>query len=489
MLDRQAAKPAALCLILVALFVWPIIDTGILYRDDAFRAVHGVASWWWLGRPLADFIMHVVAMDPFVLPNMAPLPQVLAAACIFATCLITAHRVFGTISYVGVAASFSAIANPFVIENLMYSYDALPMMLAVLLSVIAADLATGKVWWRYVLSAIFLIASLSLYQAGTNAYLCLTTIIVLLSCHKEGIKGVIGIIKPAAIFFAAIAGYYLTVYAYYGKNSRAGTLGLDNEGITKLFENIGEYSERVNSVIGAWSYSIILTALSAAFLLAIFVNIHWKRPSLCPTLILTLTAPLLIAVASIGPLLLLREGFSSYRLMGSAGFVVVFMLATIYRARWVGKATIFLAGIMAAANISLAFNVGSAAGHQRDYEMSSLQTIRQQLDDNWNYYGERRLHVIGSFDMAPITSKRGQFGKFIESVITPSPYWVANQLLYSKGVTNVDVNWSNAGSEYAARACKDQERRQDGINYSLSGFPEHVYILLPKRSEKCKEAG
>lgn len=79
---------------LALLFIYPLIQAGVFYRDDLDRAITGQYGWRGLGRPMADILMKILSASGHY--NLDLFPYTMIASCLFigaASLMLSKHLV------------------------------------------------------------------------------------------------------------------------------------------------------------------------------------------------------------------------------------------------------------------------------------------------------------------------------------------------------------------------------------------------------------
>lgn len=74
--------------LITALFVLPILLSGVLYQDDILRAANGEAYWGVLGRPLSDVVVMSLGFGSGFVVDSFPLSLILAGTFLGASSVI-----------------------------------------------------------------------------------------------------------------------------------------------------------------------------------------------------------------------------------------------------------------------------------------------------------------------------------------------------------------------------------------------------------------
>ncbi|EMF0716610.1 glucosyltransferase domain-containing protein [Citrobacter freundii] len=169
---------------LIIIYVMPIILADRLYIDDILRSQLGYTNWSANGRPLSDLLMMAFSFFGKNIVDLSPLTLIIALS-IFSFCALIYYKTnldeFSPIA--SALIMFSVIANPFLLENLSYKFDVLPMITS--LSILLVPFFfKPKSFICIILSIVMIISSLCLYQASIGFYVCLAIIEYFLSYKK-----------------------------------------------------------------------------------------------------------------------------------------------------------------------------------------------------------------------------------------------------------------------------------------------------------------
>ena len=171
LLDRRKdLRIFLLSLILYSLVLLPILLANRYHLEDISRLIGGVYGWVGEGRPLTAFLMMFLNLfGPMA--DIAPIPQ-LAGISLLAYSTVWIARRFEIQSPLQAAlAAFPLGGSPFFLENLSFRFDSLGMCLSIVLALIPALLLRELNWKSWGIGALSLLASLSFYQTGINAFL------------------------------------------------------------------------------------------------------------------------------------------------------------------------------------------------------------------------------------------------------------------------------------------------------------------------------
>jgi hypothetical protein len=167
---RKGLQTFLFSLILYGLVLLPILVADRYHLEDISRLIGGAYGWLGEGRPLTAFLMMVLNLfGPMA--DFAPIPQ-LAGISLLAYSTVWIARRFEIASPLQAAlAAFPLGGSPFFLENLSFRFDSLGMCLSIVLALIPVLLLKELNWKNCGIGALSLLASLSFYQTGINAFL------------------------------------------------------------------------------------------------------------------------------------------------------------------------------------------------------------------------------------------------------------------------------------------------------------------------------
>ena len=223
------------------IYAYPIIFSDRFYIDDLGRSLLGYTRWGNNGRPLADILMTLISFG-YPLIDISPLPQLLSLIFICASVSLYAVVNFDSLNKKKlVLVSLLFVCNPFLIENLSYKYDSLPMMISA--GVLFLCFSIPNKYFSFALSILFIISSLSLYQASISIFVCLSIIEFIKEYIIHGIKINKCILNQIVRFFQ-LSISYITYSLLIARNYVAGDY---NKSHSELIFNSDNYIEMLSS--------------------------------------------------------------------------------------------------------------------------------------------------------------------------------------------------------------------------------------------------
>lgn len=252
------------------------------YTDDYARTIKGYFNWSNDGRPLSDLVVYIMNMGSD-LTDISPLSYLLTIAFSIISCLIICRFVLRDSSLNSSSSACLVFLSPFYIQNLLYKYDCATMSLSILMCCIPFVDALKKGNKRVAIySVVFVILSLSLYQASVPVFFCLCMIELIASAEKPKINlpsitfircffGGLGIITYKFL----IAPFFLM--GDYG-TERSELVPLNQEGFTNAISNIEKYVEFIiSSISEAWAFVFIVVSIASVLAIALKVKNNESR--------------------------------------------------------------------------------------------------------------------------------------------------------------------------------------------------------------------
>ncbi|HAW4060876.1 TPA: hypothetical protein JLV17_004196 [Escherichia coli] len=187
--------------IFISLYMVPVFLFGKNHRDDYARLVHNYYGWASEGRPLTELIIRALSFGGDV-TSISPLSQILAIFFGGLSCSIVSKYVIkskGTLASLGMMLIFTC---PFFIQNILYKFDVLTMMLSILLCTlpfIFLEKYNYKILFISSLISGFLV--LCTYQPTITLLFALCFVVSLHKCRDA--KKLFGIITGGAVSLVA----------------------------------------------------------------------------------------------------------------------------------------------------------------------------------------------------------------------------------------------------------------------------------------------
>lgn len=370
-------------------YIIPIILADRLYIDDILRSQLGYKRWGINGRPFADFIVSTLNLTTGNITDLSPLPLFVACAS-FSACALIYFRT--NLSYLGPIKSslvfFFMFANPFMLENISYKFDVLPMVLSLSILLIPYGFRF-KYSLSTLLGAVCVLASLSLYQASITLFCSLALIEVFLNYRNRTPD--IYIIKTSINrllqFFIGYLAYHFVANLYIeGKYNKTHSQIIDfsTGGILSAFETAKSFNAKIlmiASEIPATAYVVLF--VSFLYAIAIVVrNIRNGAPQSYLNALIVISSPICIYLFTYLHLSILKYPVITDRVLISfCGFILYAMIIFFSAARNKYACIILVAPLIIFSYV-YSYTYGNAMKYQKEYDSVLSQDISRTILNN-----------------------------------------------------------------------------------------------------------
>ena len=433
-------------LAIIFIFCYPIISADVLYRDDVARSVYSFAAWDGLGRPLADFVMHLFSLNFDLLPNSAPLPLlvgiIIAASTIYYVCNNNKNQADSTAVCVMLTLIF---VSPFFIQNIAFQFDSFTMIFANSLCILSFFIFDNKSYKKILISFASLFSCLSLYQPCANIFIAL---IAYNALFGDGSKKTTHTIF---LFFITYISYYIMMFVVmkYGADGRS-TL-IDIRAVPEaLIDSVIKVLSYAKSVGHLFSITVIIGAI--AYIYFYIKNFKKLLSASTSEKIINILSPLALVLSLSGPLFLLKEGIAEIRVLPGSAAAIAVILYSIYKV--IGeKAFIIASAIILFITISISFQFSNIIKEQRKYEEFVMAMAADDLG-RMNYKGEVYIH--GRAYDSPTTWKMLEATPFLKHVYSPALPWISVSMMQQLSVNNLASLTKTVESDKLSYACSMQ---------------------------------
>lgn len=167
------------------LFYYPVIYGSGFYADDVFRVnvSRKGFGWHYLGRHLATTIAQLYSNSRNLIVDASPLGWLASVALMAASAKLIYLKLNLSLQRYALPLALVFLINPFFIQNFLYRYDNLGMMLGLFFSVLAFALQDSR--RNYPIKILLLLISLNFYQTFSNLYIALMAVLIILKAYEE----------------------------------------------------------------------------------------------------------------------------------------------------------------------------------------------------------------------------------------------------------------------------------------------------------------
>ncbi|WP_439413082.1 glucosyltransferase domain-containing protein [Enterobacter ludwigii] len=361
---------------LALLFIYPLIQAGVFYRDDLDRSITGQYGWRGLGRPLADDLMRFLSASGHY--NLDLFPYTAIVSCLFlgiSALLLSKHLIKMEVPYPKYIASL-LIFNPYLLQNNAYKYDSLGMSLAFLLSILAYTYTNTKLKQEISVKISTGVLALTLYQPCTNIFIGLLALDVFIIAFKAESKPH-QILKNICMKAFILISFYVAYMAIFSPkhNSRSELIKPTTEGFKNLLQTIKNLSNLFSSYFHHPVYIYFLAPLLAIIFL-IAMNVYQKKLKLFKVVILSIFACLIFLISLMGPTIFLVDAPVLPRTLVSFSIIFLFIAIPIV---YLSPSLKYLALVPVITAFAFSAQLSSALKSQSEHEEYIFSMISRDL--------------------------------------------------------------------------------------------------------------
>lgn len=440
-----------LCVLFAFFYVLPLLIANVYYTDDMRRSLTGL-GWKYDGRHFASFLMSKLTGGGRI-SDFFPYSTIFSAV-IFALTgyLISLILRLETKSRLKFSALILLI-NPFLLENLSYRWDSLPMAISVC-AVVVPFLFIDS-WRRFsIASLIGIIITMFTYQASLVVFPLLAILILVKKCMDGDDLSKIG-----RLMLVVFCTFVVSLLIYKIVSVFLPVLSQGERGMT-VFGAEKPLNELLRNTLLTWHlikdgfsrYFTILSALSA--LLAIWAYIRFSKSSekfLNKSLVLPLVAMLFVLMPSV--LLLLKDSWVVPRVL--IGFPFIIYLLLLFISRWKQKIVSVLSILFVLVSLPLMTSYAGALKSQHSLEVSVVQKIAETIDvDN------KEIVFNGQLQYSPETHVALEKYPLLTSLV---PSYLNDDWTWGEMVFNKATNYMYAPKFIYGEARKDLIKRMNSL--------------------------
>ncbi|ENM1948464.1 glucosyltransferase domain-containing protein [Citrobacter braakii] len=414
---------------LALLFIYPLIQAGIYYRDDLDRSITGYYGWRGLGRPFADILTRFFSASGHY--NLDLFPYTMLSSCIFlgaSALALSKHLIKSDIPNANMVAAL-LIFNPFILQNIAYRYDSLGMSIAFFLAVVAYTYKNKNLTIEVATKLIAGVLSLTLYQPCANIFIGLLAIDVIIIATKKDVKvkeSIIFLFKKTILFVS----FFLIYMLFFSpkNNSRAELIHLDQGGLEHLAKTLIALKEMVLSYLyhPVYIYFAIPILISCVFMLIAYrTNIK----QIASFILYGAVSFLIFIISLMGPTLLLQDAPVLPRTLVSFSVILVIIAIPIMRFAPRFK---YAALIPVIASLAFSAQLSNAMKSQQEYENFVFSMIAQDIATHKDIVSIGTVGQLNKNERARLLiDNKPLIGHFV----FPATEFLASYQLVNKGFT------------------------------------------------------
>jgi len=404
-------KTINIYLVAAFLFSLPLLLANTFYIDDNGRAITGNALWGRDGRPLADLLMKALFLSSHV-SDIFPLPLIITTVLIAVTLAHYHRRHFSALkTWVGVLATLSFFANPYLAEIVSYRFDVLTIGCALVLSLAWVLFPVQKPVIQFLTAVFVLLAIYCLYQIAVNIAVMMVFVTAFgqMVNNAPPLQIIRGLVQRGAAFLVASVIYLkiLLPRTFSGEHAANHPGIADNQ----LWETI------CNNALAYWHFidatfykdgkgmEVLLTVLAVAMISAAIIALRYVQHQRSPLRILVAALALLLPCAAFliipGSLLILQNPLLAPRVMLA---VSGFMLFSATLLAWAMKGKGAFINVIVAVPLLYAFTgiyvYGNAIRQQDEINAGITHQLKQ--DTNALSVGTLYMQFNGAAPRSPV---------------------------------------------------------------------------------------
>lgn len=428
MIGTNEKKTLALYSGIALLFIYPLIQAGIFYRDDLDRAITGQYGWRGLGRPVADIIMKILSASGHYNLDLFPYTMIASCLCLGAASLLLMKHLSRMEIRYATFVSGLLIFNPYILQNIAYRYDSLGMALAFLLAVLAYTYSNKNKFHETLVKLVSGIIALTLYQPCANIFIGLLAVDVLILGVKSNTtaKETFKLIARKTAEFILFYFIYMLLFSVKN-NSRAALITPNTEGLHHLSSTVKGLYELVSSYFHGPVYLYFLIPALIAISFSIF-RLSQNKNTLLSFITLAFISFFIFSVSLMGPTIFLEEAPIFPRTLVS--FSVLLILIAILVVESCPKLK-FIALAPVITIFAFSAQLSSALESQRNYENLVFSMAAK---DMLNYESVKSVSTVGQVNINERARLLIENKPLIGYFLSPAAEFMASFQLIDKGV-------------------------------------------------------
>lgn len=428
MICKNDKKTLALYSGLALLFIYPLIQSGVFYRDDLDRAITGQYGWRGLGRPVADILMKILSASGHY--NLDLFPYTMIMSCLFigaSSLLLKKHLTRMDVPYPVFVAAF-LIFNPYMLQNIAYRYDSIGMALAFFLAVLAYTYSDKNLIRKVSIKIVTGVLALTLYQPCANIFIGLLAVDVVIFGLKNhsGKHQSTKLIARKACEFISFYIVYMLLFSTKS-NSRSELITPDIYGYRTLVSTVKDLHALVASYFHGPVYIYFLIPVLFIILLLIKDSVQKNKPFVSTSILIILSI-FIFLISLLGPTIFLHDAPTFPRTLVSFSVLLVIISISIVE---LAPKLKYLALIPLITTFAFSAQLSSAMKSQREYECFVFNMISRDIINHSN------VKLIGTTGQVNINERARLLmdnKPLIGYFLSPASEFLASFQLINKGL-------------------------------------------------------
>lgn len=451
---------------LALLFIYPLIQVGLFYRDDLDRAITGQYGWRGLGRPVADILMKILSASGHY--NLDLFPYTMIASCLFigaAALLLKNHLTKMEVPH-SIFVAALLIFNPYMLQNLAYRYDSLAMSLAFFLAVLSYTYSNKDLIIEASVKIISGVLTLTLYQSCANIFIGLLAVdIIILGLKKDQSfnQSINYIFKRTTIFVL----FHLVYMLFFGldHNYRSNLITPNAEGIEQFLNTIKNLYHLIFSYFSGPVYVYFLLPLLTTFVLVIINKVRTNTPIL-PFLAYSTVSLVIFFFSLMGPTLLLQDAPAFPRTLVSFSVIFVILALPIV---YFSPRIKYIALIPLITTLAFSAQLSSAMKSQREHEDFIFSIIAAEM---MNHQEIKTIITTGQVNLSERVKLLIDNKPLINHFLSPATQFIASFQLINKGLIQTTHGY---GQEHS-NAQKLKSIISEGVKPIIANAEYAIYL-------------
>lgn len=457
MTEFRINNKATIFLIVCSFFyIFPLVIANVYYIDDLARSLYGY-GWKSDGRTFATLLMQFISGGEKI-SNLSPYTNMMAA-CILAftgyySCIITGIEK----DYIFKLSSLIVLTSPFMLENLTYKYDSLPMSI----SIAAVSLPFLLSGWRFIIvSGIGVCVCLLTYQASLVVFFIMAGIVLSNSLieNKKTLTKIYCI--SSAIVFGGILTSLTNIIIppeFAGRNK---LIFSALNPISELKKNISNAIDYTSLAFSGGYFFVYIIIFLSFIISSLYILKHYHlKPRIIASLLITLLCCVSFPIINI----LLLNPWWTARIFIGFPFSIIALIAIIERVH--PSANRYISFLLIIISLPLMASYSNALNAQNHYTDKIISRMFDGVDTEGKY-----ILVNGTFPRSPeakIAINNNPILKIMLPIYLSNGWSWGGHLLEKQGIIDgyKYLYTKESRERYIEKICDFTELKKSG-NYIL----------------------
>lgn len=471
------------------LFAFPILLNNTYYYDDISRSLSGALGWGSIGRPLADIIFLVLSLNKEGSVDLTPLPLILSLAVMCHGVYLLNKTMFIRSDISGLIACSIVFVTPMFIQNLVYRYDSLPMVLSLYLCIFSFSKCASGNKINFFISIILLTSSLCLYQTSFPSF-CIFCICYSMTLHyRYNSNPFLFILKCALVTISSLSLYLLITNNVLSSTQRSKLIFSNEYWLNSLSYNITNYFNMIKNALPWLSFYLIILALILATLSVLYLEtarlVSNRSMRNYFFAIIFVMAPALCFLISSMISTLTTEGLVVPRVATSFGAAVFLSLLAISLSRF-KFAVAFIASAIVFMSIVTSFVVSSSLKNQYDKDSAIINRIINTVESDKTLQGVP-VSFIGTLSQERSVNNNSSHFKIVEMIVSPFNDWMSAMVFRRLSDASMNYRMDRTSN---MKSFLEMQKSSDSVkichaDYSIASNGKQTIVLLGKMDGIC----